>query len=85
MAALQRLGDDQVREPRVLGQQRPVDVGADHAAVANTLVAVLSIVAAPAHNPAERLQSRPEVGAAGVVLKPDQRARLAAPEVALAA
>ena len=41
----QRRGDEPVGEPRVLGQQRPVQVGADHVAAAHALEAVVAVVA----------------------------------------
>ena len=70
-AAFEGLGDQEVRDLRVGGQDRAVQVGADHVAVPQPLLLVLAVVArAPQHLP-EGLVAVVDVGAAGVVLIPD--------------
>src|SRR5437763_1089936 len=73
----QRTGYQPVREPHVLGQQRPVQVGPNHAAAAGALVAVLAVVAVALEDPAEGLSPRTEVRPPAVVLKPSHDRALA--------
>ena len=61
--------DQHVREPRVLRQQRAVQVGADQAAAAHALGAVVAVVAEARHDAAQRLLAVAEVRAAAVVLE----------------
>src|SRR5579864_1643238 len=53
-----------------------MQVRAEHAALHDTFVAVVAVVAVPHHDPAERLRLRSQEGAAAVVLETDERARL---------
>src|SRR5215207_9860410 len=57
-AVLQPPGDQPVGEPGVLGQQGPMEVGADHAPADAALAAVLAVVAVPVDHPAERPRAR---------------------------
>ena len=66
--------DEFVGERRVLGQDRPVEVGANGVAVAGTLGAIAGVVAEAADHPAERLGSRAEKGATTVVFESDDLA-----------
>jgi protein involved in temperature-dependent protein secretion len=50
----QRLRQQPVRQPRVSGEQWPVEVGPDHAARAAALVAALSVVAEAGEHATER-------------------------------
>ena len=79
----ERLGEQPVGEPRVAGQQRAVQVRAEHAAGAAALVAALAVVAEAGEDAAERLGAVVEARPAGVVLEAGQRAPLAGLELAL--
>ena len=70
----ERLGQQSVSQPGILGQQRAMEIAADGAHVNGTLAAVFAVVAGADHRAAEGLQARCEVGAAGVVLETDQAA-----------
>ena len=65
-----------VAEGGVLGQDRPVAVGAEGVQVPRALGAVGAVVAVAAYDPAQRLHALAEPGAAGVVLKADDGAEL---------
>ena len=75
--ACQRASDQPVSQPRVLGQQRPVYVGADDATGVHPLAAVDAVVAMAAHDAAERREPGAQRGASGVVLEADQRVAIA--------
>jgi hypothetical protein len=47
--------DQQIREVRILGQQRSVQVGSKDIPACHPFVAVLAIVSRPPQHPAERL------------------------------
>src|SRR3954468_13519975 len=72
-----RLCKQPVAEPRVAGQQRPVEVRTDRPARAATLVAALAVVPEARDDPAERLRALVQECSPGVVLEPGERARLA--------
>ncbi len=72
-----RGGDQPVGEPGVLGQQRPVQVGADDVARPDALVAVAPVVAMALEDPAQRRRSRAQTGPAAVVLKARENPRAA--------
>src|ERR1700679_2280416 len=57
VAALQRQRDQVVCEPGVLGQQRPMQVGADQVVAANPLEAVPGVVAVALDDAPERLHA----------------------------
>src|SRR5205807_365561 len=82
-AVRERLREQPVREPRVAREQRPVEVGADHAAGAAALEAALPVVAEPGEDASERLGTGVEPRASRVVLEPGERAPLAGLELAL--
>ena len=64
-----RLREQPVGEPRVAGQQRPVEVGADRPAEAAAFVATLSVVAEPGHDASEGLGAWIENRPPGVILE----------------
>src|ERR1700728_4418831 len=78
--------DQPVREPHVLGQQRTVQIGADHIAAARALEAALPVVAVPFQDPPQRLLAGAELRAPSVVLEAREytRARRAARRIAAA-
>ena len=67
--------DQAIGEPGVLGQQRAVQVGADHVRPPHPLEAVPAVVAVAADHPAQGLGAVAEVGAPAVVLEPGQLPR----------
>src|SRR4051812_11828187 len=71
------LRDEPVGEPRVLRQQRPVEVGADDRSAPHALVAGVAGVPVALEHPAERLLAGAEVRAAAVVLEAGQDAAVA--------
>ena len=81
-AVRRRLREQPVGEPGVAREQRPVQVRADRAADPAALVAALAVVAEARDHASERLGALVEDRAAGVVLEPGERPRLAG-EVAL--
>src|SRR5437763_3094483 len=78
----QRRLDQAVRQPHVLRQQRPVEVGADHVPAMYSLQPVAAVVAVAPQHPAERPLAVAEIGAAAVVLEPRDHP-LAAAQVGL--
>src|SRR5689334_20943646 len=83
VTALERRADQVVGQGRVLGQERPVDVGADDPAGMDALAAVAAVVAVAVEHAAERAHALAEPGAAGVVLEPDDRHGLARTQLAV--
>src|SRR2546425_5655222 len=77
-----RLGEQPVGEPRVAGQQRSVEVGADRPAEPAALVTTLSVVAEPGHDAAQRLGAGVEDRPPGVVLEAGERPLRAGLELA---
>src|SRR5690348_8222644 len=74
VASSDRVRDQVVGEMRVLRQQAAVQVRADHAALHRALGPVRAVVAVAQQNLARRSRVGAEVGAAAVVLEPDERA-----------
>src|ERR1700691_594475 len=72
---VQRDGYQPVREPRVLGQQRPVQIGADRAALPRPLLTRAPIVAVTSDHAPKRAGLRAEMGAPAVVLEAGQDSR----------
>src|SRR5437763_12485895 len=70
--------DQAIREPRVLRQQRTVQVGADHVAAPDALEAVLAVVAEALDHAAEWLLVGAEVCAPAVILEAGDDARAVA-------
>src|SRR5215475_9766229 len=68
----QRLKEQPVGQPGVLGQDRTVQVGAVHPAVRRALAAVHAVVAASDDDPTEPAAARAEERLAAVVLEADQ-------------
>jgi len=75
VAARERELDQPVGEPRVLRQQRAVEVRPEHVHPPHALESVLAVVAVPADHAAERLGALPEIGAPAVVLEPSEEPR----------
>jgi hypothetical protein len=77
-----RLSQEPVREPRIPGQERAVQIGADRAAEAAALVAALAVVAETGDDPPERLGIVVEERPTGMVLESRERLTFAALELA---
>src|SRR5688500_16660648 len=61
--------DQAVGEPSVLGQERPVEIGAEEVAPAHTLEPGLAVVPVALDDPSQRRRVRAQIGAAAVVLE----------------
>src|SRR5215470_14127327 len=83
VAVAQSLEDEVVREPRVLGENGAMQVGAVDLAVARALAAVLAVVAAASDDLTQQLGLGAEVCTAAMVLEADQRLGTTRREVAL--
>src|SRR5712691_12208505 len=82
-AMCERLLEQPVGEPRVARQERAVQIRADRAAEPAAFMTALAVVAEAVDDPAERLRTRIETGAARVVLEAGERSRRAGLELAL--
>src|SRR4029453_16148412 len=79
----ERLRQQPVGKPWISREQRAVEVRADRPADPDALVARLTVVPEPGDDPSERLGTRIQAGATGVVLETRDRTALAGLELAL--
>src|SRR5689334_20796265 len=68
-SALDGEGDQVIREPSVLGEQRAMEVCPDQVEALHSLVSVATVVPVTVHDAAERHGIRAEVGASAMVLE----------------
>ena len=76
VTSAQRRFDQVIGQRRVLREYGSVEVGADRVSVHAALPPVLGVVALADEDPAKRLCPRSQIGAAAMVLEPDQGAIL---------
>ena len=64
-----------IADMRILRKQRAMEIGPDHILIQRALLAVLAVVAEPAHNLSERPDALSEMRSSSVILKPCDRIR----------